>query len=222
MSNACYYVAGFNIQRENVLTPLGTLTLTHSGESNIVITLGNLLGTDLDSASSGFVWHFVSAAGTQLSLASNDGTGGYAFRHYSTTSLGGLLTTAINARCAIQDWPTFNFLVQFHEENGSTPLAHYRFTYPTAFTYTFSTQAGADLFGALLTGGSAATSYVPSTYDVAGPPPHRTCWARLRIAGSRAAARAGSRSAWTARTKRSSTSPKASARSCTRTTAAAS
>jgi hypothetical protein len=163
VSDACYYGAAFNLQTVNRLTPLGTLTLTHSGESNIVITLGNLLGTDVDTLQTGFFWHFLTPAGAGFTLVGNDPDASVRFRHFSTISLGGVLSTAINALCTSLGWPTSNFLVQLHESNGTTPIPYYRFSYPTAFTYTFSTQAGADLFGASLTGGAAANAFLLGT-----------------------------------------------------------
>jgi hypothetical protein len=142
MANA-YYSAAFNLSNLHALNPLGTMTLATAGESNIVITLASLTGTDANSASTQWFWHLAETAG--WAVIGSDQYATQRFPHYATFSFATTLGAALNAAAIVATWPG-EFLVEWTE----TTLPHYRITYDdglTDFTYTFSTAAGQRLIG---------------------------------------------------------------------------
>ncbi len=158
MTDAMYYAGALNLGAIHQRTPLGTLTLAHSGETDIVIDLSTLVGTGGDGGSSQTFWHWFDTSDVLTRGLDLDGS--ERFPYYSRQSLGKALATAVNAATTTggHSWPTSDFHALWLESQAGSAVPFYKFTYGSAFTYQFSTLAGSELFGLATTSVSSSAN----------------------------------------------------------------
>lgn len=164
-----YYGCAFHLPSLNARSPLGTMTVSHTGEPNIVINLANLASAAYDGSTSGWFWHTQTLA--PFSIRGIDPAGTVRYPHFALRSFGYALQAALNAGATSGTWPTTDFAVDFLD----TVYPSYRISYGSNFTYTFSTAAGQRLVGGIYgpvgigsTSPSLSTHYMSAMMFITG------------------------------------------------------
>jgi hypothetical protein len=157
MSSACYYMRPFNLTLENSRSALGTLILRHTGQTNIVVDIAQLSADDATSVASNWFWHYFYA--TTFVVTGHDRAATTRYPHFATISLGQALNVYVQAQQTLLGWPESDFAATWEETTFGDPLPYYAFQNGSAFTYQFSTAAGAALFGAPGTSLSSSAAF---------------------------------------------------------------
>jgi hypothetical protein len=143
---AAYYHAPFNVSRADL--GFGTITMSTAGESDIVVNLATLTGSNDDgTGTSSWFWHYQgSGSGSPGWCIASDITEGARLKHHSRTPFHQALQTALQAAATTATWTNPSGLtVAFRRQDN--PIS-YRFEYSEAnFSITWSTAAGMALCG---------------------------------------------------------------------------
>lgn len=161
---------------------LGTITLATNGETDVVVNLAALTGTDTDSASSTLFWHSLSPTNFAYVSVQTGAALGY-FRKVSVAPWYAAVEAAIEAAMTTATWTTPSaFELTWNASNPHVTIPSYTFAWPVAnFSITFSNAATSAIFG--FTGnvsgaqtytGSASPTYVlvPSLDGGSDPTPY--------------------------------------------------
>ena len=147
---------------------LGTLTITRSAFSDVVVDLDDITATSVGGTSGATIFfHAVyDSVNINQRVTGQDRDSTIKLTHYARTSYGVALTIALRLGASGAGWSNPNDLTASH--NAATGI--YTISHTSAIGYAFSLTAGRQLLGfTSLTSGGAATSHVGTaipTYSI--------------------------------------------------------